>query len=166
MLEPKKLPAFDLTLITKPRFLRYISSKHPSQMTQTLTQPEEASKKPTKMLGSGRNSPRLARRRLVYRTISAKRPLPNVYNVAAATAGQISKVSLLLSFMDNALRARRCGISNRQQATHSSRWPSTVVEGSWFNGQHAGEGPLNFLSIDEKVSRLCSLCCIEDEGKF
>jgi hypothetical protein len=80
-----------------------ISSKHPlpDDPDFNMAKPEEASKKPTKKEAVA--TPRLASEASWFndQIPSAKRPslASNVYNVAAATAGQISKVSLLLSFM-------------------------------------------------------------------
>jgi hypothetical protein len=130
-----------------------ISSKHPlpDNPDFAMVKPEDTSKKPLK------NEP-AATSRLASESSwfndqmpPAKRPslMSNVYNVAAATAGQIGKLSSPLESYGDANLAKL----NKPPIPQAG--PRLVSEGSWFDGgQHAPSQPPPFLSIDENLSRL------------
>jgi hypothetical protein len=151
MPEPKKSQRLIPDPDNEPDFYA-ISSKHPlpDDPDFAMVKPEETSKKPPKNEPAATS--RLASEASWFndQMPPAKRPslMSNVHNVAAATAGQIGKLSSPLeSSADITL-----GKVNKPPIPQAG--PRLSSEGSWFNGQHVPSQPPAFLSIDESVTSL------------
>jgi hypothetical protein len=137
-----------------------ISSKHPlpDDLDFDMAKPEGTNKKPTK--NEPVATPRLASEASWFndQMPPAKRPslASNVCNVAAATAGQISKASSpLVSYAGDALGIVAVASGGKDDKPARRMGGHRLSsEGSWFNGQHVLAKPSASISVDENVMSL------------